>query len=732
MTFIVQVFIEHPLQKLNRPFTYVYHGDQPIETGCRVVVPFRDKEIIGFITDVLKIEADDLRLTPKDYTLLPIISVLDLQPIINEELFAFVEHFSSQYFIPKIALFQAILPKSLKPTTGSLSGPKIAYLEYLKKGPNQNTELLTLKQQEWLSLILSTDKIEKKDVKSKTILNILVDKAYLSIERVEKRRYVLDALPGFVKHQLTEDQQRVINTFNQTEKDVFLLEGVTGSGKTEIYIHLAEQTIQQGKSVLIVVPEIALTPLLMKYFSSKFSNEVAILHSDLTEGQKYDEYRRIVQQKAKIVVGARSAIFAPLLNIGLIVIDEEHVESYKQDVSPFYHAKDVAIWRGKFHKAKVLLGSATPSLETKARAEKGVFHHLKLPQRINKKAPPKTMIIDMAVTKNLYAEAAIFSQQLIKEIQIRLQKHEQIILLVNKRGFAASIACRSCQHVFRCPECEIPLSFHQSQRTLKCHYCDHIEREPSTCPVCQSTQLMKHGFGSQRVEYEINKIFKDAKTLRLDSDVAKIRLSATSILEKFSQHEADILIGTQMISKGHDFENVTLVGIVLADIGLTLPHYRSTERTFQLISQAVGRTGRGEKDGLAIIQTYMPQHFAIQTGSAQHYDGFYLQEMKQRKLTQYPPYTYLVLVELSSRDFSLVTETSVSLSQLLEEKLTNIATVIGPNIPYPEKQGLVYRRRILIKYKDFEQIHPVLKDIVSVFLLKSTVKFSINFDPYEI
>lgn len=732
MTFIVQVFIEHPLQKLNRPFSYVYQGQQLLHIGCRVMVPFNNREIIGFITEIISVEADDPRLTPQGYTLLSIISILDAEPIINQELFSLVDHFSSQFFIPKIALFQAILPKSLKPTTGSLTGPKVSYLEYLKKGKNTNVELLTLKQQEWLNLILDTELIQKKDVKSKTILKVLLEKSYIEVERVEKRRYVIDALPGFVKHQLTEGQQGVIDNFNQTNKDIFLLEGVTGSGKTEIYIHLAEQTIQQGKTVIIVVPEIALTPLLMKYFSSKFSSEVAILHSDLTDGQKYDEYRRIVQNKAKIVVGARSAIFAPLLNIGLIIIDEEHVESYKQDVSPFYHAKEVAFWRGKYHHAKVLLGSATPSLESKARAEKEVFHHLKLPQRINKKAPPKTLVIDMADTKNLYPEAAIFSQQLVKEIKIRLQKREQIILLVNKRGFATSIACRQCQHVFRCPECEIPLSFHQNQRTLKCHYCDHIEREVSLCPVCQSPHLMKHGFGSQRVEHEINKLFKEAKTLRLDSDVAKIRLSATRILEKFSQHEADILIGTQMIAKGHDFENVTLVGIVLADIGLTLPHYRSTERTFQLISQAVGRTGRGEKDGLAIIQTYMPHHFAIQTGSLQQYDTFYLQEMKQRKMTQYPPYTYLVLIELSASDFSLVTETSVSLSQLLEEKMNGVATVIGPNIPYPEKQGLFYRRRILLKYKDLQQIHPILKEIVSVFLLKSSVRFSINFDPYEI
>jgi primosomal protein N' (replication factor Y) len=732
MVFIVQVFIEHALQKLNRPFTYTYHGSSHLMVGCRVIVPFHHQHLIGFVSQISQVEEGDARLKPDHFTLLEIESILDEKPILNEELFALVDYFSNRHFIPKIALYQAILPKSLKPTTSALKGPKIAYHEYLIKGKNSDQNLLTLKQQEWLSLILSTPMIEKKDVKSKSILSQLLDKQFLSIQKVEKRRYVFDTSDQVIKHTLSIDQKEAVRKFNQTDDDVYLLDGVTGSGKTEVYIHLAEQVMQEGKNVLIIVPEIALTPLMMKYFATTFSSKIALLHSDLTDGQKYDEYRRIVQNKAKVIVGARSAIFAPLQNIGLIIVDEEHVESYKQDVMPFYHAKEIAIWRGKYHHAKVIFGSATPSLEVKARADKGVYQTLLLPTRINQKTTPKTLIVHMAETQNLFPDSAIFSKQLIQSITDRLNKKEQIILLVNKRGYATSMTCRECGHIFSCPSCEIPLSLHRIHGTLKCHYCDHIEREPTACSECGSSHLMKHGFGSQRVESEINRLFPKAKTLRLDSDIAKVRLSATSILEKFSNGEADILIGTQMIAKGHDFENVTLVGIVLADIGLTLPHYRSSERTFQLISQAVGRTGRGAKEGLAIIQTFMPNHFAIQTGSKQNFQSFYNQEMKQRKITQYPPYTYLVLIELSSSQLELVTETSVQLVELLDQKIQDKGSVIGPNIPYPEKMGLSYRRRILIKYKNMEDIHAILSEIVDIFLLKSSVKFSINFDPYEI
>jgi primosomal protein N' (replication factor Y) (superfamily II helicase) len=728
----VQVYIEHPLQKLNRPFTYQYSGTVSLTKGMRVIVPFHQQRIVGFVHDVEPKTEQSIKKNNASFKILEIIEIVDEEPIINEELMLLVDYFSARYFLPKISLLQAILPKSLKPSTGGLKGPKIAYHEYLLPGANQDRTLLTAKQNEWLNLILSTHSIEKKDIKSKSILSKLVFSDYVRIQKVEKRRYKDNHIVSEKLHRLTEDQEHAVRQFTNSNDEIFLLEGVTGSGKTEVYIALAETYINQKKTVMIIVPEIALTPLMVHYFSKRFNDQVAILHSDLTDAEKYDEYRRIVQGKATIVVGARSAVFAPLNNIGLIVIDEEHVETYKQDQVPFYHAREVAMWRGHYHHAKVVLGSATPSLESKARADKGVYHHLRLPRRINEKKNPKMHIIDMGQTHNLYPKSSMFSHQLVKEIDEKLKAKEQTILLVNRRGYAASLICRSCRHIFKCPQCDIPLSFHQTQQSLKCHYCDYQIYTPKTCPDCQSPQLMKQGFGSERVEEEVSKLFPHARLLRLDSDIAKVRLNVTRVLSAFTNQEADILIGTQMIAKGHDFPNVTLVGVVLADLGLTLPHYRSSERTFQLISQAVGRTGRGSKDGLAIIQTYMPNHYAITTGSQQDFQKFYLQEMHQRKITQYPPYTYLALVELSSNQPTLLEDTSQQLSTLLHDQMREFASIIGPNIPYPEKKGLLYRRRILIKYKEFDKIHPIIKNIVDIFLIKSSVKFSINFDPYDI
>ncbi len=732
MMVFVQVYIEHPLQKLNRPFTYQYSGTMSLKKGMRVIVPFHQQKLVGFVHDVqLEINQGDNEDNPRFKTL-EITEIIDEEPIINEELMMLVDHFCLRHFLQKISLLQAILPKSLKPSTGGLHGPKIAYHEYLVPGPNVDRSLLTAKQTEWLDLILNTDTIEKKDIKSKSVLSKLIYSDYIRINKVEKRRYKDNEIIPEQLHLLTEDQQKVVHEFIDSKDTIFLLEGVTGSGKTEVYIALAETYIKNKKTVMIIVPEIALTPLMVHYFSRRFKDQVAILHSDLTDAEKYDEYRRIVQGKATIVVGARSAVFAPLNHIGLIVIDEEHVETYKQDQAPYYHAREVAIWRGHYHQAKVVLGSATPSLESKARADKGVYHHLRLPKRINEKNNPKMQIIDMGHTDNLYPKSSMFSHQLVKQIGEKLKAKEQTILLVNRRGYAASLMCRSCRHVFTCPQCEIPLSFHQAQQSLKCHYCDYQVYTPKTCPECQSHQLMKQGFGSERVEEEVSKLFPDARLLRLDSDVAKVRLNATRVLSSFTNQEADILIGTQMIAKGHDFPNVTLVGVVLADLGLTLPHYRSSERTFQLISQAVGRTGRGSKDGQAIIQTYMPNHFAITTGSQQDFQKFYLQEMHQRKITQYPPYTYLALVELSSNQQTLLADTSHQLSTLLHDNMHDLASIIGPNIPYPEKKGPLYRRRILIKYKEFDKIYPIIKNVVDIFLIKSSVKFSINFDPYDI
>jgi primosomal protein N' (replication factor Y) len=354
-----------------------------------------------------------------------------------------------------------------------------------------------------------------------------------------------------------------------------------------------------------------------------------------------------------------------------------------------------------------------------------------LPRRIFDQDLPKTKIIDMNQAQFLSKESSLFSKDLVYAIQTRLEKKEQIILLVNRRGFSQSIVCRQCQHLFRCPSCQVPLTYHQDIQSLKCHYCDHHEFFPKQCPMCQSTQLMKQGFGTEQVVSVLKTLFPQANIGRLDTDMTGVKTSITNVLKKFQDKEIDLLVGTQMVAKGHDFPNVTLVGVMLADLGLHVPHYRAAERTFQLIAQVIGRTGRGNQVGEAIIQTTMPDHYAIQLGAKQDYQAFFLREMKERKGLRYPPYTYLARFELSSRDQTQVDEVALELHQLLKDQLINMATVIGPNVPYPEFFAGTYRRRVLLKYKDYEILYQHIQALYALLITKKNVKILFNVDPYD-
>jgi primosomal protein N' (replication factor Y) len=730
-TYILEVYIEHNLQQLNRPFTYSYQGLQNPKKGIRVRVPFHHQSLLGYVTEVNEIlNLEDLQ-AKSPYPILPVDSLLDEEPILSTELLLLVDDLSKRFFSSKIGLLQAMLPPSLFPTKRSLTGPKVAYESWLVIHPQAPLPSMNAKQKSWWQMVSDYPKIKQTDIKSKAAIQFLLDHKLATLERIEKRRFVFQSLKVETQPNLTDAQRQVVNKFQSSPTLISLLEGVTGSGKTEVYLTLSETMINQGKTVLMIVPEIALTPVMMSYFHQRFGEKVAILHSGLTPAEKYDEYRRILHGDVVVVVGARSAIFAPLKKLGLIIIDEEHSETYKQDVSPYYHARDIALWRSQYHQCKLLMGSATPSLESKARAEKGIYQWLSLPRRIFDQELPKTKIVDMNQTQFLSKESSLFSKDLLYGIQTRLEKKEQIILLVNRRGFSQSVVCRQCQHLFRCPSCQVPLTYHQDIQSLKCHYCDHHEFFPNQCPMCQSTQLMKQGFGTEQVVSVLKTLFPQANMGRLDTDMTGVKTSITNVLKKFQDKEIDLLVGTQMVAKGHDFPNVTLVGVMLADLGLHVPHYRAAERTFQLIAQVIGRTGRGNQLGEAIIQTTMPDHYAIQLGAKQDYHAFFLREMKERKSLRYPPYTYLARFELSSRDQTQVDEVALELHQLLKDQLMNIALVIGPNVPYPEFFAGTFRRRVLIKYKDYEILYQHIQSLYALLITKKNVKILFNVDPYD-
>ena len=728
---IVEVLIEYANRSLNRPFSYLYKGKDKLEKGIRVLVSFNHREIVGYVVNVSFTNKTEKEIEEESgYQVSEVVDVIDKSPILNDELLSLLDEVSNYYLAPKISVLQVMLPPSLSPRRSSLKAPKIAYDQYLEVIDDSEDDL-TNKQIELLRFIKQEGRVLKRDIKSKSIIEKLLDAEKIQIIKEEKRRL---KIPDYIYHEppeLTADQKAVINEFNSSNDSVYLLEGVTGSGKTEVYLALSEQVLKQGKSVLMLVPEISLTPMMVEYFLHRFKDDVAILHSELTPAEKYDEYRKIAKGECHIVVGVRSAIFAPLKNIGLIILDEEHTESYKQDNLPFYHAREVAIMRGKYNNSKVLLASATPSLESRARGQKNVYHMLFLTKRINNQRLPTTKIVNMLDYRNIDRDSYIFSHTLRESIHQTLAKNEQAILLINRRGFSTHVNCRQCGYVFKCPTCGIALTYHKSDNMLKCHHCDYVEPYPTVCPECGSNHLIKTGFGTERIQEEVERLFPSARTLRLDSDSAKNKSKIPETIEAFRKKEADILIGTQMIAKGHDFPDVTLVGIVLADIGLSMPSFRSNERAFQLITQAIGRSGRKDKPGIAIIQTYMPSHYAITYAARQDYELFYRKEMEMRRMQFYPPYSYLASVTIRGKNEDKVIEQTYRIVDFLNEEFLDEAQILGPSTPYiPVEMGLNVRS-ILLKFRNPEKAHKILEKMIDLFGTNSQFELFIDIDPFN-
>ena len=730
---IIKLLIERSVFSLDRPFTYLYDGFESINVGYRVLVPFnKGKPVIGYIIEIQDSNKSKEEIEKETgFSLSYILQIIDDKPLINDELMELANQISSYYISPLISVLQTMLPSSLKPRRSALKGPKIAYDKYLVALDN-DVHKLTAKQFEIYSLIKNSDKVLKREIKSPSIIKKLIEEKYLKEILIEKTRLQLPNLEKEQPKKLNDVQKKAFDSIINTDKTVSLLQGVTGSGKTEVYLALSNYYISQGKSIIMLVPEISLTPVMCSYFLKRFSNNVAILHSELSDGEKYDEYRRIAKGEVKIVVGTRSAIFAPLKNIGLIILDEEHVESYKQENVPCYHAREIAIMRANYNHAKVVLGSATPSLESKARAIKNIYNHVIINKRFNEKELPNTEIIDMSNYANMSRESSIFSVQLINKLKKVFENKEQAILLINKRGYSNSIFCRSCGKVIRCPDCGIPLTYHKNNNILKCHHCDYTMYKPPVCPSCKSKYLSTNGFGTEKIVDELYKLFPNIKVLRLDSDVGQIKNNIAKTLKSFANLEADVLVGTQMIAKGHDFPNVTLVGVVSADIGLSLPTYRSSERVFQLITQAVGRAGRKDKLGSAIIQTFNPNHYAITCSSKQNYEQFFLQEMQIRKQTQYPPYVNLISLDISALTERYVEEIANSIKErILKQNIENV-TILGPVQPYIAKENGKYHRIIILKTKNNDIIKAFIKDLLNSLKGLSQVNIKVDIDPYSI
>ena len=488
-----------------------------------------------------------------------------------------------------------------------------------------------------------------------------------------------------------------------------------------------------GKTAIILVPEISLTPQMTERFIARFGDKVAILHSGLSNGEKYDEWRKVERGEAQVVVGARSAIFAPLKNLGVIIIDEEHEASYKQDSNPRYHARDVAILRAQYNQAALVLGSATPSLESRARASKGVYQHLRLTQRANPLASiPEVQVIDFRdyIGQN---ETSNFIPPLIEAIQDRLDKKEQVVLMLNRRGYSSFVMCRECGTVDTCPNCDISLTLHMDTKTMNCHYCGFSKEIPHVCPNCQRRSIRYYGTGTQKAYDELAELFPEARILRMDVDTTRKKGSHQALLEQFGKGEADILLGTQMIAKGLDFPNVTLVGVLNADTALNLPDFRSSERTFQLLTQVAGRAGRAEKAGQVLIQSYNPNHYAIRFAKEQDYEGFYAYEMGIRRQLGYPPYYFTIGITLSHKKEEEVLRRAYEVMEILRSGLSDASIILGPTPKPIARTHNLYHYQILIKYRLEDELASTLNQVLALTQERenSELRLSIDHEPQQ-
>ena len=549
-------------------------------------------------------------------------------------------------------------------------------------------------------------------------LNQGEEQGWLTIEEVETYRdpFKDHDFPMTQPFALNDEQahavERIVAAETNRDATTFLLEGITGSGKTEVYLQSIAQILAKGKTAMMLVPEIALTPQMVQRFKSRFGKAVAVLHSGLSQGEKYDEWRKIERGESQVVVGARSAVFAPLENIGLIIIDEEHEATYKQDEAPRYHARDLAIWRSQYHHCPVVLGSATPSLESRARGQKNRYELLFLTKRAHEAAQlPDVTIVDL---KDEYTQknTGTFSRLLQEKIADRLVKKEQIVLLLNRRGYSSFMMCRDCGYVQECPNCDISLTLHMDVRKMACHYCGHQEAIPNKCPDCQSPKIRYYGTGTQKVEEELQTLYPSARILRMDVDTTRKKGAHERILKTFEDQKADILLGTQMIAKGLDFPNITLVGVLNADTALNLPDFRSSERTFQLLTQVSGRAGRGEKSGEVIVQTFNPDHHSIVLAQAQDYETFYRHEMRLRHQSGYPPYYFTVKISASHPSEEVAAKKMYQIAEKLKNGLSPNSQILGPIPSGVARIKNRYHYQLILKYKQEPQLHQMLREIL--------------------
>ena len=743
---IAEVIIQSNAKDLNRVFDYkipAEYEENALELiGARVLVSFaRRKELEeGYIVNIkenTEYEVKEIAKVEEKY--------LDSNKI------ELAKWMSKRYFCNIADCLKLMLPPGSTRKESNRVKEKSVNFVTLKKDEDEIEfdieagKLKSAKQIRILKFLLENGDALISDIEmfadgSRAIVNTLCKNGYTEIieKKIERDPFEFKNVERTTKLELTEEQENAFNAICDSMDDMlfseFLLYGVTGSGKTEVYLQLIEKALNEHKSSILLVPEISLTPQTVNRFISRFGKEnIAVLHSKLSIGERYDEWNKINDGRAKIVIGARSAIFAPVKNIGIIIIDEEHDSSYKSEMTPKYDAKEVARFICKEANVPLLLGSATPDIDTYYRAKNEEIMLLELKNRANKASLPEIEIIDLR-EELAKGNKSMISTRLYEEIQKNLKDKKQTILYLNRRGFSTFVMCRNCGYTVKCKNCNINLTYHANTNKLKCHYCGYEEKLVTKCPSCGSEQIRYFGTGTQKLEYEINKLFPNASTIRMDIDTVSKKNSHEQVLEKFKNDNIDILIGTQMVVKGHHFPNVTLVGVIAADGSLNIDDFRANERTFQILTQVAGRAGRGEDKGRVIIQTYNPDNFSIECAKKQDYDLFYNTEISLRKQLKYPPFCDIILIGFTSVIEQEVAKVAGRIHEYLKNRVLkeNIGIILYKALPSPiDKIKNKYRWRILIKCKFGEEIADLIYDVLEEFqkLKSKSTKITIDLNP---
>ncbi len=743
----VKVLIDGPSELI---FDYALPEGVSARPGCRVKVPLRNTSATGTILDIGSTQSSAFKLKP-------VTSLIDPEPVVTEKLIQLARWMAGYYGTPLEQIMRSMLPGAVRQETHSAKTHLVATLVEMpdpealdklsRRAPRQHTILSLLEKSGPISLNDLGGASVRGSVKS------LEDAGYLSVQPHEIRRDP-DAGDVFLEstpHKLNLGQRYAyeeicasVDSFLDPDLDPeatsnfpkpILLHGVTGSGKTEVYLQAAQHCLDRGKSVLVLVPEIALTPQTVQHFKSRFSalhDRVAVLHSNLSQGERFDEWHRIRKGEAMVVVGARSAVFAPLPSPGLIIVDEEHENTYKQENPPKYQGRDLAVVRGNLERCQVVLGSATPSLESFQNAQSGKYNLVRLTERADGQSLPLIRVVDMRnETRKQKGGPAILSERLRTDMEKKLEAGQQVILFLNRRGFARSLQCPSCGHVCECQHCAVPLTYHRTEERLICHLCGYQSIVPRACPKCHDRSILLQGYGTQKVEEVLKKVFPSARLARLDADTARKKNALRNTLRDFRARKIDILLGTQMIAKGLDFPNVTLAGILNADLSLHAPDFRAGERTFQLLTQVAGRSGRGEMEGEVIIQTFTPHSPSVQFARHHDYEGFADQEYDFRQQFNFPPFTHAALLTSKCSHERLAEFTLQNLHQRLSTNLPGGIEMGAPNpAPTPRSHGL-FRFQLLIRSDNPRVLSRHVQQVLSATTLPEEVSLVFDMDAYD-